>query len=91
MEILRIMSDLSISLEALEQARSQLPVTTYFDAAMLRDEKRFLFERGPRYVGHELWVPEIGNYRALPQEDEGRMLLRDAHGVRLLSNVCRHR
>ena len=32
MEILWIMSDLSVSLQALERSRSQLPVSNYFDA-----------------------------------------------------------
>ncbi len=50
-----------------------------------------LFTPGPRYVGHELCVPEIGDYYALPQEGEGRALLRTARGVELVSNVCRHR
>ncbi len=85
------MSDLSISLEALERNRSQLPVRTYFDEGVLGDERATIFERGPRYAGHELWVPEPGDYHALPQEGEGRALVRDAAGVRLVSNICRHR
>jgi choline monooxygenase len=91
MEILRIMSDLSISLGALERSRSQLPASSYFDAAVLRDERARIFDLGPHYVGHEMWVPERGDFHALPQEDEGRALVRDAQGVRLVSNVCRHR
>jgi phenylpropionate dioxygenase-like ring-hydroxylating dioxygenase large terminal subunit len=66
-------------------------VTTYFDDALLRREKELIFERGPRYVGHELWVPGVGDYYALPQEGEGRALVRTRDGVELVSNVCRHR
>jgi choline monooxygenase len=93
MEILWIMSDLSISLEALKQTRvrSQLSVSTYFDEGVLRDERALIFDPGPRYAGHELWVNEPGDYHALPHEAEGRVLVRDAQGVRLVSNVCRHR
>jgi phenylpropionate dioxygenase-like ring-hydroxylating dioxygenase large terminal subunit len=91
LEILGIMSDLSIALEALERSQSQLSVTTYFDDALLRREKELIFERGPRYVGHELWVPGVGDYYALPQEGEGRALVRTRDGVELVSNVCRHR
>ena len=37
-------------------------------------------------------MPEIGDYYALPQESEGRALVRGAQGrVELVSNVCRHR
>jgi choline monooxygenase len=36
-------------------------------------------------------VPNLGDYYALPQEGEGRALVRTANGVELISNVCRHR
>ena len=83
------MSDLSLRLQ---QAASQLPVSSYFDEALFQRERELLFARGPRYVGHALSVPEPGNYHALPQEGQGRALVRNAQGeVQLLSNVCRHR
>ncbi len=82
------MSDLSLQLQ---QASSQLPVSSYFDEALFAREMATLFQPGPRYVGHQLAVPEIGDYYALPQEGEGRALLRTPQGVELVSNVCRHR
>ena len=83
------MSDLSLQLQ---QAASQLPVSSYFDEALLRHEQTTLFQAGPRYVGHALSVPEVGDYYVLPQENAGRVLVRNAQGqVELLSNVCRHR
>jgi phenylpropionate dioxygenase-like ring-hydroxylating dioxygenase large terminal subunit len=85
------MSDLSISLEALEQSRSQLPVSSYFDEALFRREQDLLFQHGPRYLGHALCVPEVGDFHALPQEGDGRALVRTRDGVELISNVCRHR
>jgi choline monooxygenase len=70
----------------------QLPVSSYFDEALYQREMQTIFQQGPRYVGHALSVPEIGDYYALPQENEGRALLRNATGaVELISNVCRHR
>ncbi len=42
-------------------------------------------------MGHQLSVPDNGDYYALPQEGEGRALLRTPSGVELISNVCRHR
>jgi len=50
-----------------------------------------IFQQGPRYVGHQLFVPNAGDYHTLPQEGEGRALLRTPRGVELVSNVCRHR
>jgi choline monooxygenase len=82
------MSDLSLQLQ---QAASQLPVSSYFDEALHQLELRNIFQRGPRYVGHQLAVPAAGDYYALPQEGEGRALVRTASGVELISNVCRHR
>jgi phenylpropionate dioxygenase-like ring-hydroxylating dioxygenase large terminal subunit len=82
------MSDLSLQLQ---QAASQLPVSSYFDEALFTREMELIFQHGPRYVGHELAVPETGNYYALPQEGEGRALVRTPQGIELISNVCRHR
>lgn len=67
------MSDLSLQLQP---AASQPPVSSYFDAALFQREMATLFQSGPRYVGHALSVPEIGDYYALPQESEGRVLIR---------------
>ena len=83
------MSDLSLQLQ---QAASQLPVSSYFDEALFQRELETIFHRGPRYVGHQLAVPEAGDYYALPQEKEGRALVRNnGGGIELISNVCRHR
>ena len=83
------MSDLSLQLQ---QAASQLPVTSYFDEALFQRELKALFQPGPRYVGHGLSVAEPGSYFALPQEGQGRALVRNAQGgVELISNICRHR
>ena len=83
------MSDLSLQLQ---QAASQLPVSSYFDDALFQRELETIFQRGPRYVGHQLAVPHAGDYYALPQEGEGRALVRNAQGgIELISNVCRHR
>ena len=85
------MSDLSISLTALERNRTQLCATSYYDEGVFADERALIFDPGPRYAGHELWASEPGDYHTLPHEGEGRALVRDAQGLRLLSNVCRHR
>jgi len=85
------MSDLSVTLAALERSRSQLSVSSYFDAELFRREMACIFDNSPRYLGHELAVPEVGDYYALPQEGEGRALVRTPQGVALISNVCRHR
>jgi choline monooxygenase len=70
---------------------AQLPVHAYFDEALLAQERVHCFQAGPGYVGHQLMVPEVGRYATLAHEDHGRVLVRNATGIELLSNVCRHR
>src|SRR5947199_6924444 len=84
------MSDLA-TLNRLRPATSQLPVSSYRDPAVLAAEQRVLFARGPGYVGHELMVPNPGDYYALAWRDNAQALVRSAGGVELLSNICRHR
>jgi choline monooxygenase len=91
------MSDLSLpsrslsALRSLGQGLAQPPVQHYFEQAALDAERERLFKHGPRYVGHALSVPAVGDYHALPQESEGRVLVHNERGYELLSNVCRHR
>lgn len=84
------MSNLSSALN-LVPSETQLPVSAYFDEALYQTEIERLFKHGPGYVGHELMVPEVGDYHTLAAEAEGRVLVRNPNGVELLSNVCRHR
>ena len=73
------------------RSRAQLPVSSYFDEGLFRRELELIFQQSPRYLGHELALPEVGDYLALAQEGEGRALIRTADGIELVSNVCRHR
>jgi len=88
-------------------AHGPLSVGAYFDEACFAREQARIFAQSspqlasqlppqippqlPHYVGHQLMVPEVGDWRSLPQEGGGRVLLRSAGGVELVSNVCRHR
>ena len=84
------MSDLA-SLSRLARSNAQLPVGVYFDDALLNQEIKQLFRQGPQYVGHELMVPNVGDYASLSWENDGRLLVRNPQGIELVSNVCRHR
>ena len=84
------MSDLA-SFAKLARSNAQLPVNVYFDEPLYQRELQQLFQQGPRYVGHELMIPNAGDYSTLAWENEGRMLVRNAQGIELVSNVCRHR
>ena len=82
------MSDLSLQLQ---QATGQLPVSSYCDEALFQREQARLFNAGPRYLGHALSVPKLGDYATLAHENQGRALIRTPAGIELISNVCRHR
>jgi choline monooxygenase len=84
------MSDLGTHAK-LARPHAQLPVSVYFDETLLQREMQQLFQSGPRYVGHELMVPNVGDFATLASENEGRMLVHNANGLEVLSNVCRHR
>jgi phenylpropionate dioxygenase-like ring-hydroxylating dioxygenase large terminal subunit len=84
------MSDLATAAR-LRQASPQLAASWYSDPRVFEAERRLLFPRAAGYVGHELMVPETGDYFALAARDNAQALVRNAQGVELLSNVCRHR
>lgn len=69
----------------------QLPVQAYFDEAVLGLEQSLLFQQGPQYAGHALMVPELHDHCVLPHRDNGVALVHSTEGLRLVSNVCRHR
>ena len=72
-------------------AQAQIPVRSYFDEALFAKEQELIFRQSSVYVGHEKMVPDPGDWRTLAHEGAGRVLVREAGGVSLLSNVCRHR
>ena len=89
------MSDVA-TVSRLAPAVSQLPVNWYFDDKVFEFEKKLLFAAGPGYVGHQLMVPQAGDYRSLEWQDHGQMLLNGGDagpdaGIWQMSNVCRHR
>ncbi len=76
----------------LASKQTQLPVSSYFDDAVFQAERQHLFAHSPQFVGHASFVPQVGDYYALPHENEGRVLIRQTDGnITLSSNVCRHR
>jgi len=86
----RLMSNLA-TVARLSEATPQFPVSWYCDPRVFAAEMRTLFPRAPGYVGHALMVPEVGDYQVLPGRGNAQALVRNASGIELLSNVCRHR
>ena len=65
------------TVEHLRRASSQLPASWYCDPATFEAERRLLFARGPGYAGHELMVPNAGDYCALTSRDNAQALVRN--------------
>ena len=72
-------------------SQPQLPAAWYVDPAIYALEQKVLFPQAPTYLGHELMVPELGDYHTLEWMNHARALVHNAHGIELISNVCRHR
>jgi choline monooxygenase len=71
--------------------RPQLPVSWYVDPDIYALEQQHLFSQVPRYIGHQLAVPEVGDYRSLEWMDHAKALVHGPQGIELMSNICRHR
>lgn len=69
----------------------QLPVAWYVDPHTYTLEEKHLFAHAPHYLGHELMVPNVGNYRVLDWTGEAKSLVHHPDGICVMSNVCRHR
>jgi phenylpropionate dioxygenase-like ring-hydroxylating dioxygenase large terminal subunit len=70
---------------------SQLPVAWYVDPAIYEIEQNILFSQAPAYVGHELMVPQNGDYFTLEWMNHAKARVRNENGLDLISNICRHR
>ncbi len=68
-----------------------VPFDAYFDNGFLNCELDSCFKNSPGYVGHELMVPDSGNFITLSHEENSRVLIRNGGEVFLISNLCRHR
>lgn len=74
-----------------EEIRSlPLPIGYHFHQKY-QQFREGLFRDGANYVGHELMVPDIGDYRVLETMNDEYILLRLENGECVLrSNICRH-
>ena len=83
-------------LETLRQQRPlsesfSLPPQGYYSPAFYQLETERIFSREWVCVGHQDEVPAPGDFFTTELVGEQIIIIRDASGVRALSNVCRHR
>jgi choline monooxygenase len=85
------MSPTTITRKAESTTTVGLPISWYFDPAILQIEREHLFATGPNYAGHQCMVPRDGDYAVRGGPQAGRVLVRNNGAPQLVSNVCRHR
>ncbi len=54
-----------VKLKHFNPVSAQPPIRWNFDPQVLDIEQRVLFDAGPKYVGHELMVPNLGDYQVV--------------------------
>lgn len=69
---------------------STIPISWYVDSNFYTQEQHYMVDM-PKYVGHSLMVPNIGDYFTLTSTFEEKMLLHSHDGIKLSSNICKHR
>ena len=70
---------------------SQLPIHSYIDPDIFEIEKKVIFDKYPKYLGHRLMVAEHGNYQVLDAVNQSAVLVNNHGKINVLSNICRHR
>lgn len=68
-----------------------LPVDWYISPEIYAAEQQLLFAKAPKYAGHQLMVPNEGDFHALDWMGNAKALVNQNNEISLLSNVCRHR
>ncbi|MGB7815521.1 MAG: aromatic ring-hydroxylating dioxygenase subunit alpha [Methylotenera sp.] len=71
--------------------QAQLPIAWYTDPGIYALEQQVIFSKSPKYAGHQLMVPNAGDYHVLDWMNNAKALVNQAGEVALISNVCRHR
>jgi len=77
--------------DLIKHTQVQLPVSWYLDPAIYQLEQEHIFSQAAQYIGHELMVPNQGDYYALAWMQNAKALVHNKQGISLLSNICRHR
>ncbi|MDO9050946.1 MAG: aromatic ring-hydroxylating dioxygenase subunit alpha [Methylotenera sp.] len=73
------------------ETSTPLPVAWYVDPRIYGLEQQHIFLNAPQYFGHELMVPNVGDYHVLDWMHGATSLIHQPDGINAISNVCRHR
>lgn len=82
---------LILATQSPSRLKTQLPVSWYTDPVIYAIEQQHLFPLAPRYIGHELVLPNQGDFRVLDWMNNAKALVNNGNKIELISNVCRHR
>ncbi len=68
--------------------KNEITTDWYISPDIYALEQKLLFANKLIYVGHELMIPKINDYRVLPNNTE--ILMHNKNGIEIISNICRH-
>tara|TARA_E500000331_G_scaffold356174_1_gene413722 strand:- start:3005 stop:4108 length:1104 start_codon:yes stop_codon:yes gene_type:complete len=78
-------------IEETSKYQNIVPSKAYSNKKFLEFELNSCFQNSPRYIGHELMVPDSGDFITLTHEKHSRALVRNNDEIVLISNICKHR
>lgn len=81
----------TLSTQHTNETQIPLPIDWYISPGVYAAEQELLFAKSPKYVGHELMVPNKGDFHTLDWMGNAKVLVNQNNEIALLSNVCRHR
>ena len=79
------------SVEAVQSAARSLPRHVYVDPAVFRWDVEHVLKAGWLPIARVNELANVGDYRSVDLLDTPLVATRDAHGLHVLSRVCRHR
>jgi choline monooxygenase len=70
----------------------QLPASWFNDQNIYDLEQELVFKKAASYVGHQLMVPQQGDFFVLDWMKQSKLLIQSNQGeYQLMSNICKHR
>lgn len=68
--------------------KDEITTDWYINPKIYELEQQLLFTNKLIYVGHELMLPKLDDYRVLSNNTE--ILMHNKNGIEIVSNICRH-
>jgi len=78
------------AIDKVEVRRPGIPYARYFDECVHAFEQEHIFSKQPHYIGHELMVPNRGDYYVSQAANGRYVLVHNEEGIEVFQNICPH-